>query len=141
LGLSIAGVGGAEPDRSWGWSEQLRIAHWALVAQLAVRPKVVVAMSEVFDNDTGFGQGPELLAVQALVPEPAMEALHEPVLPRTGRLDVNGLDLVLRQPPLHFLGNELRPVVAAQVLRRSLTLPPAQKSEVTSVGNLYNSFI
>jgi hypothetical protein len=25
----------------------------------AVRPKVVVAMSEVFYNDTGFGQGPE----------------------------------------------------------------------------------
>jgi hypothetical protein len=42
-----------------------------------VRPKVVVAVSEVFDNDTGFGQGPELLAVKALVPEPAMEALVE----------------------------------------------------------------
>jgi hypothetical protein len=54
-----------------------------------------------------------------------MEALHEPVLPRTGRLDVNGLDLVLRQPPLHFLGNELRPVVAAQVLRRTVLLKRA----------------
>ena len=61
-------------------------AHRALVAQLAVRSKVVVAVPEVFDDHSGFGQRPELLAVEAFVAEAAMEAFHEPVLPGTPRI-------------------------------------------------------
>ena len=37
----------------------------------------------------GFGQGPELLLIETLVTEAAMEALDEPVLPGAARLDVD----------------------------------------------------
>ncbi|MDW7648824.1 MAG: hypothetical protein SCG73_04305 [Nitrospiraceae bacterium] len=107
----------------------------ALVAQLAVRPELVVAVPEVFDDHTGLGQRPELLTVQALVAEAAMDSsgarkpaagspkgsaggrwqpLHKAALPRAAGIDVDGLDAVLRQPLPHDLGDELAAVVAAQ---------------------------
>ena len=46
----------------------------ALVAQLAVRPEVVVAMPEVFDDHTRFAQCPELLAVEAFVAKAVVDA-------------------------------------------------------------------
>jgi len=58
-----------------------------------MRPVMVVIASEVFDHDASFGQRPKLFPVEALVAEAAVEAFHEPVLPGTGRLDVDGLDL------------------------------------------------
>ena len=53
---------------------------------------------EVFNDHPGFGEGPKLLAVEAFIAEAPVEALHEPILPGTGRLDVDGLNLVLCQP-------------------------------------------
>lgn len=53
----------------------------ALVAQPAVWPQVIVAVPEVFNDDAGVGRCPELLAVEALVPESAVEAFHKAVLP------------------------------------------------------------
>jgi hypothetical protein len=82
-----------------------------------MRTRVIVVMPVVFHHDTGFAQGPDLLPVEAFVPEPAVEAFHEPVLPGASRIDIDRLDLVLGQPTPDFVGDELRAVVAAQVLR------------------------
>ena len=70
-------------------------AYRALVAEIAVRASVVVVVAEVSDDHAGFAQCPELLLVEALVTEAAMEALHAAVLPRAARVDVDRLDLVL----------------------------------------------
>lgn len=70
-------------------------AGGGLVAQLAMRPVMVVIAAEVLNDNPGFGQRPELLPVEALVTEAAMEALDEPILPGAGRLDVDRLDQVL----------------------------------------------
>ena len=51
-----------------------------------------------------------------------METLHKPALPRAARLNVNRLDPVLLQPPLHDLRNELRAVVTSQIRRCAVLL-------------------
>ena len=72
-----------------------RKAHRALVAELAVRARVVVVMAGVGDDHPRLGECPKLFLVEALVTEPPMKALHEPVLPRTARIDINRFDLVV----------------------------------------------
>ena len=42
-----------------------------------MRPAAVGVLSVVFDHDPGLGQGPELLAVEALVAEASVEGFHE----------------------------------------------------------------
>jgi len=79
-------------------------------------PVMVVIAPEVLDDDTGFGQRPELLPVETFVAEAAMNALDEPVQPKTGGLDVDRLNLVLSQPPLDLPGDELGPIITAQEL-------------------------
>ena len=58
------------------------------IAQSAVEPKLVVVLAVVFNDDAGFAQSPKLLAVEALVSKPAMEALDEAILPGTARLEM-----------------------------------------------------
>ena len=82
-----------------------------------MRPLLVVSVSVVFDHDAGLGQGPELLAVEALIPEAPVEGFHETILPGAPRLDVDGLDLVLGQPVLDLFSDKLRAIVGANVLR------------------------
>ena len=72
-----------------------------------MRPLGLVVLAEVFDDDTGLGQRPELLAVQAFVAEAGVERFHKAVLPRARWGDVDGLDFLFRQPALEFLGYEL----------------------------------
>jgi hypothetical protein len=48
-----------------------------LVAQLAMRSVMVVIATEVLNDDTRSGQRAELFAVETLVTEASMEALHE----------------------------------------------------------------
>ena len=81
-----------------------------------MRPRGVVVLAEVFDDDTGLGQGPELLAVQAFVAEAGVERFHKAVLPRARRGDVDGLDFLLCSLALEFLGDELRAVVGPDEL-------------------------
>src|SRR6516165_3920566 len=81
---------------------------------------MVVTLAVVFDHYARFAQRPQLLAVEAFVAEATVEAFHEPVLPRTAWVDVNGLDALLRQPALHLPSDKLRAVVTAQVLRRAM---------------------
>ncbi len=42
-------------------------------------PGRVVVLAEIFDDHAGLGQGPELFAVEAPVPEAAVDALHKTV--------------------------------------------------------------
>jgi hypothetical protein len=84
------------------------------IAQFTVRPEGVVFTAVVLDDHAGFGERPELLTVETFVTESAMEALHLAVLPRATRIDVDRLDLVLHEPCLDCLCEELTPVVASQ---------------------------
>lgn len=45
------------------------------VAQTRVRPLGVVALPVLLEQDLGLGQGVKPLAVQAFIPQPAVEAL------------------------------------------------------------------
>ena len=114
--MSIVGAGRAKPDRRRRWTDGGRKARRALIAEFAMRARVVVVMPVVFHHDTGFAQGPEQFPVEAFVPEPAVEAFHEPVLPRAAWIDIDRFDLMLGQPTLNLPGDELRAIVAAQVL-------------------------
>ena len=71
----------------------------------------VVLNPEMLDDDSRLAEGPESLAIEALVPEAAMGAFHEAVLAGTGRLNIDRPDLLLGQPVLEFLGDKLRTVV------------------------------
>jgi len=122
LVLSIPGRGGAEPDRRRGWTELRREPGRAQIAQPAVRSSLIVFAAVVSDHHARFRQRPQLLPIQALVPEAPVKTFHKAVLPRTTWLDVNRLDMVFRQPPLHDLGDELRPVVRTQIFRCPLLL-------------------
>src|SRR6478609_5247925 len=93
---------------------------WALVAQRAVRPVLVVLAAVVLNDYAGFGQRPELLPVEALVAQASMEALDEAILPRTAGLDIDRLDLIGGQPSLDFLGDKLGTIVTPQVGGRSV---------------------
>jgi hypothetical protein len=92
-----------------------REAFWALVSQLAVRPVIVVLAPVVLNDDAGFGQGPELLPLEALVAQASTETLDEAVLPRTAGLDIDRLDLIGGQPLLDFLGDKLGAIVTSQL--------------------------
>ena len=87
-----------------------------------MRPPCVVVDAEVLDDDAGLCQGPQLLAIEALIPEAAVERFHEPVLLRAGRFDVDRPDFLIRQPLLEFLGDELRAVVGADIFRSAVLL-------------------
>lgn len=80
-------------------------------------PPGIVVDAEVLDDHPRLRERPELLAVQALIAEATVEGLHEAVLPGTGWLDIDRLDLLRRQLGLEFLGDKLRAIVGADELR------------------------
>ena len=95
--MSIPGVGKARlggPDRSQGWREIRRKARGCLVPEFTVRPLLVIFNAEVLDDDPGFGEGPELLPVEAFIAEAPVERFDKPILPWAAGLDVDGLDVV-----------------------------------------------
>ena len=70
---------------------------------------------------------PGLPSVSTTVPDsnthPGIDrgnSLHKAVLPRTTGINVERLDLLLPQPLLHRVGNELGSIVRAQMRSRSL---------------------
>jgi hypothetical protein len=87
----------------------------AKVAEAAMGSVLVVFPAVVFDDHPRFGQGVELLAVEAFVAEPSVEAFDEAVLPRAAGLDVEGFHPVILEPLLDGPGDELGAVVAPQV--------------------------
>ena len=68
---------------------------------------------------SGLGFVLELLAVQELVAELAVERLRVTVLPRARWRDVQRTGARPLQPGPHHLGRELRAVVAADPMRRA----------------------
>ena len=82
----------------------------------------VVFLPPVLDDHACFGQCPELLSIEALGPEPGMEALDEPILPRTPRINVERLDPGFFQPFLQLSMDKLASVVTSDVLRSSVDI-------------------
>ena len=66
------------------------------IADGAVRPDGIVMAPPLFDDDPGFFERVEYLAVEEFVPEPGVEAFAIAVFPRRAWLDVGGLTTPLR---------------------------------------------
>ena len=71
--------------------------------------------SPAFDHDLRFTQRVEDLAVEQLVAQAGVEALHVPVLPWAAGRDVGRSGTHRGDPVLHCLGDELWPVVRPDV--------------------------
>jgi hypothetical protein len=71
--------------------------------------------SPALDHDLSLTQWIEDFAVEELVTQAGIEALDIAVLPRAAPLDVGGLGTDSRDPLLHRLGHELRPIVGPDV--------------------------
>jgi hypothetical protein len=80
-----------------------------------VWPYGVEVAAPLLDQHLGLPERVEHLAVQQLVPELAVEALHVAVLPRAAGLDVGGLGADAGDPAPHLLGDELGAVVRPDV--------------------------
>src|SRR5262245_14894986 len=101
-----------------------RERRWRAVAQRTVRPDRVVLLLPLLAQHPRLQQAGELLALQQLIPQPAVERLGVAILPRCPRLDVQRPDARPRQPGPQRLGNQLRPVVAAQMTGEPPVGPP-----------------
>ena len=82
-----------------------------------MRPVVIVIHLPAIHNTSRLSQAEEQLAVKALVPKLAVEALDVAVLPRAALLDEQCPDLLTRQPLLDRLRGEFRPVIATNESR------------------------
>ena len=101
-------------------------------------PLGVVFPAEVFDDDPRFRERPQLLAVEAFVAEARAKRFDEAVLPRAGGRDVDCFDVLVGQPALEFLGDELRPVVGADELGSwwiTLAKIPALRSKIPAAAS------
>ena len=86
------------------------------VVQRAMGPLAVVLLAPGCQSTPDIVQRPEPACVEALVAQPAVEALDVAVLHRAARLDVHQADLPVFGPADHAPRGELRPVVRAHVL-------------------------
>lgn len=75
--------------------------------------------SPALDDDLGFSECVEHLAVEQLVTQLAVEAFAVAVLPRAAGLDVERLCSELCEPATHDLGRHLSTVVGADVFRHA----------------------
>src|SRR3989442_13838357 len=99
------------------WSTALSDLRGGVVVQARVWSGLVMGAAVLLDEDRGFVHGKERLLVETLVPEAAVKALAHPVLPRLAGVNVGGGDARAAEPAPDPVGNEFRPVVAAQILR------------------------
>ena len=88
------------------------------VAEGTVGADLVVLPPPALDEDLGFQQGVEALAIEARVAPRAVERFHSAVLPRTARFDEEGRDPDPVQPVPHRGGGARRAVVGPQKRRR-----------------------
>jgi hypothetical protein len=88
-----------------------------LIIQTTVRPFLIVFLPPGFDDDFGFLQRCELVLVQTLIPELAIEALAEGVLDRLTRLDEMQLHAVAVGPFVERLSGKFWSVVHHQRFR------------------------
>ena len=78
-----------------------------------MRALLVVIVAPAREEHSRFAERVYQLAVQALLPEAAIEALCVPVLPGASGVDVEGLDPVFFELSLDRLGDELGAVARA----------------------------
>ncbi len=79
-------------------------------------PVGVVLLAPRLHDDPGLGDAAELLEVQQLVPDPAVEGLDERVLPRRPGFDVGGARATETAPLPQRPGDQLRAVQRPQHL-------------------------
>jgi hypothetical protein len=84
-----------------------------------MRPQVVVLMTPVIDEQTGFLEGAEPVLVKAVIAEGAVEGLDEGVLDGLAGLDVVEVNLAPLSPEVKRLARELRAVVTGDGTRGS----------------------
>jgi hypothetical protein len=84
-----------------------------------VRPPVVVVVLPGCRDRPGVAEAVEDLQSQALVTKSAVEAIGEAVLPGATGLDVERQDADAIEQSSKLVGNEVRTVVAADVLRHA----------------------
>ena len=82
-----------------------------------MRTLCVVEAPPLLDQELRFGERGEDFAVQAFIPQLAVEALAIAVLPGAAGLDVECFYVEPGEPIAHGGGNELRADVRANVLR------------------------
>ena len=90
------------------------------IVETAVEPLFVVIGSIPVNGLTGVGQVVKPFSVEAFVAKFAIETLPIGILPGTPGLNEEGLYALALQPGLESVGDKFRPVVAAQVVRRSI---------------------
>ena len=89
------------------------------IADPAVGPFLVVVAAVILGQDAGFGDAEHEFPVKALIAQAAVEAFDVPVLPGAAWFDIERLDPAPGQPVAQDAGDELRAVVAADVLGRT----------------------
>ena len=97
-----------------------------------MRALLVVVVPPVQEDHSRFAERVYQLAVQALLPEAAVEALCVPVLPGASGVDVEGLYSVFFEPSLDGLGDELGPVVGADAFGGSMLSVAFWRRAITS---------
>src|ERR1043166_2469336 len=90
------------------------------ISKRLVRTLLVVVSPVCLGEYAGFGDAVEQGFRQELVSEPTMEALSESILPGMTRLDVGGPRLLSAEPQPQPLRDQLRAVIHAQELRRTI---------------------
>src|SRR5512137_2990385 len=89
------------------------------MAETRVRPFPIVFDSPPFDFASRVVKRDEDMLVQALLAQPAVEALDEGVLDRLARLDELQLNAALVGPLIEYAAGKFRPVVALNHCRQS----------------------
>src|SRR5215210_7495663 len=84
---------------------------WWLVSEGSVWAHSIVVAPPAFDDDLGFAQCVEDLAIEQLIAQSRIEALDVTVVPGAAAIDVGGLRSHRCDPFLDSLGHELRAVV------------------------------
>ncbi len=90
---------------------------WGEAAKRAMRAVAVVVLAVRVGVGSGMSHALRFLHVQQLVPEAAVKALGVAVLPRAARFNVKCFHAQRGQPLLDRLGEKLRAIVAADMLR------------------------
>jgi len=108
------GVWGQSPQGAASAGERRR----RLIVQRAVGSAVIVLLPVILRNDLRLQHTREQFAIEQLVAQPAVQRFAVGILPRRPGRDVQRLHAGARQPVLQRLGDELRPVVAAEKARR-----------------------
>ena len=84
-----------------------------------MRPSGIVVVPPAFDDDLGFSECVEDLAIQQLIAQPGIEAFDEAILPGASRRDVGRFGTGCCDPVLDSFGHELRAIIGTNVLRHT----------------------